>query len=250
MSTKKYHIVYQTTNLINNKIYIGKHTTYNLNDDYLGSGKHLRRAVNKYGKENFRKEILFILETEQEALDKEKELVNLSFICDIMTYNLQVGGNGGWPKGSNHPFLGKKHTNDTKQKISFSNSGKKPTEEVRKKMSNTHKTNGSMVGDKNPAKRADVRLKISLNHADVSGENNSMYGKSHSIETKNLLSKRRKEWFSNPNNINSTKGENNPMYGKGLRIWVCNQETSKLIKKELVEEYIKLGYCLGRKLKL
>ena len=44
-----FFIIYQTTNLINNKIYIGKHQTSDLDDGYLGSGKLLLQAIKKYG---------------------------------------------------------------------------------------------------------------------------------------------------------------------------------------------------------
>ena len=53
------HYVYQITNLINNKKYIGKHSG-ELNDSYLGSGENVKNAIKKYGKENFRKDILYI----------------------------------------------------------------------------------------------------------------------------------------------------------------------------------------------
>lgn len=44
-----YHIVYLTTNLVNNKIYVGVHSTYNLDDGYLGSGKLISKAKEIHG---------------------------------------------------------------------------------------------------------------------------------------------------------------------------------------------------------
>lgn len=91
---KKYHIVYKTTNLINGRFYIGMHSTNKLNDNYLGSGWVLKDAINKYGRENFKKEILYIYNTRKEALTKEAEIVNETFIKDNNNYNLILGGNG------------------------------------------------------------------------------------------------------------------------------------------------------------
>lgn len=42
-------IIYETTNLINGRIYIGAHKTNDINDSYLGSGKYLLKAVKKHG---------------------------------------------------------------------------------------------------------------------------------------------------------------------------------------------------------
>lgn len=88
--------IYKITNLVNNKIYVGKHQTSNLNDAYMGSGKSLKRAITKYGIENFHKEILFVFETEQEMNLKESEIVTSEFVSRQDTYNLCEGGNGGF----------------------------------------------------------------------------------------------------------------------------------------------------------
>ena len=91
-----YYTIYKTTNQINGKIYIGYHSTKDLNDDYLGSGKILNNAIQKNGPENFTKEILYVFPTKEEALEKEKELVNEDFVQRDDTYNMKIGGEGGW----------------------------------------------------------------------------------------------------------------------------------------------------------
>lgn len=91
-----FHVIYKTINLVNNKYYIGYHKTEDLNDTYLGSGVFLKKAINKYGKENFKKEILFIFNNKESALLKEHELVNQDIINDKKSYNLKIGGEGGW----------------------------------------------------------------------------------------------------------------------------------------------------------
>ena len=55
---KNIHYMYKTTCVITKRYYIGIHSTSNINDDYLGSGKRLRYSVRKYGIENHVKEIL------------------------------------------------------------------------------------------------------------------------------------------------------------------------------------------------
>lgn len=87
-----YYTVYRITNLINNKIYVGCHQTKHIDDGYMGSGKLILQAIKKYGKENFKKEILFIFDNKEEMFFKEKELV---FIGEG-SYNLKHGGHGGF----------------------------------------------------------------------------------------------------------------------------------------------------------
>lgn len=92
----KFYIIYKTINLINNKIYIGMHETYDLNDGYMGSGKAIELAFRKYGKKNFNREILFFCKTREEMRQKERELVTEEFINRENTYNLTLGGYGGF----------------------------------------------------------------------------------------------------------------------------------------------------------
>ena len=102
------YIVYQTTNLINNKVYIGVHCTptpYKF-DGYYGSGKYLFRSINKYGKENFKRETLFIYSTLKDAYIKERELVTPKFVKHKDTYNIKTGGRGS-ESGKNSPRYGK-----------------------------------------------------------------------------------------------------------------------------------------------
>lgn len=87
-----YYTVYKITNIINNKIYIGVHSTENLNDSYMGSGYLLKNAIKKYGVENFKKEILFNFDSLKEALIVERSIVNQEFINRPDVYNLTLGG--------------------------------------------------------------------------------------------------------------------------------------------------------------
>lgn len=108
MHEYKYHIIYKTTNLINNKIYVGMHSTDTLNDGYLGSGWILKQAIKKYSKENFKREVLLVLPSRKEAREVEALLVDTEFISRQNTYNLQEGGMGvenQW--GENNSAFGK-----------------------------------------------------------------------------------------------------------------------------------------------
>jgi hypothetical protein len=102
------YTIYKTVNLINGKYYIGAHSTHNINDDYLGSGRAIQAAIKKYGKHNFKKSIIYICSSEEEMFLKEKEIINEQIINDINSYNMTFGGKGGWShidvSGSKNPM--------------------------------------------------------------------------------------------------------------------------------------------------
>ncbi len=93
---KKYHFIYKTTNLLNGKFYIGMHSTDNLQDGYIGSGKRIWYSIKKYGKENFKIEHIEFFPNRDELIQREIELVNEDILKDPLCMNLKTGGDGGF----------------------------------------------------------------------------------------------------------------------------------------------------------
>ena len=92
----KYYFIYETTNNINGKKYIGQHTTSNMDDGYMGSGKLLQRAIDKYGVDNFSRKILAYASTKEELNELEKYYINkFNAIKSDRYYNIAEGGEGG-----------------------------------------------------------------------------------------------------------------------------------------------------------
>ncbi len=100
-----FYTIYRIINITNNKQYIGKHQTNDIDDGYMGSGKLLRKAISKHGLQNFIKEILYVFETEEEMNAKEAELVTEAFCIREDTYNICVGGQGGFGYINNNETL-------------------------------------------------------------------------------------------------------------------------------------------------
>ena len=92
------YIVYEATNLVNGKKYRGAHKQDGDEfDGYLGSGKALKRAIAKYGPENFERRTMFSFDDEAACLLKESEVVDEEWCKRKDTYNMKVGGLGGFP---------------------------------------------------------------------------------------------------------------------------------------------------------
>ena len=88
------HYFYRIDNLINKKFYYGIRTCHCLpgQDPYMGSGTHLHRAFRKYGMGNFKKTILRVLPTRQDAKDLERWIVDDEMVKNPMCYNHALGG--------------------------------------------------------------------------------------------------------------------------------------------------------------
>jgi len=170
---KEYHFVYVTTNLINGKKYVGDHSTDNLEDGYLGSGRPtFNNAKKKYGKENFEKKILEFFDTKLEAFNAQEKYIKIE-----ESHVSQNGYNISWKGGH-----GVKDciSEETKNKLSIATKNWHSTigfsEETKKKLSKSLK-------GKNIGKIRSEEFKQRISEA-TSGENNGMYGKNHSKESK------------------------------------------------------------------
>lgn len=117
--SKIYHFIYKTTCIINNKYYIGLHSTKNINDNYLGSGLILKQAIRNYGKENFKKEIIEYCNTREELKTREKEIITTEMLNDPMCYNIIEGGEA----NAGQYVWNSKHASEIKKRFSEMNTG-------------------------------------------------------------------------------------------------------------------------------
>lgn len=194
---KKYNYVYKITNLVNGKIYIGKHSTDNLDDNYMGSGVILHQAYKKYGLGCFTKEVIDYYNNEEELNRGEIYwIAKYNSTDQNIGYNLTYGGDG---------HLGCKHSQETKIKISEAKKGKCGGEnhpmygkhfsyETRRKMSEAAK--GKRCGDKNGMYGKCLsevsKQKISKSLKGIEPWNK---GKTHSEESKRKMAEARKLYW-------------------------------------------------------
>jgi group I intron endonuclease len=222
-----YGFIYITTNMINGMKYLGQKSFDDNNKwkNYLGSGKALKNAIRKYGKQNFDRNIICFCYSPEELNEAEYTLsVFLNVVEDRNWYNLCYGGEvpigyvatdearskmseaqkarwtdelrqelGEKMSGEGNPFYGKHHTDDTRKTLSEQHTGMKASDEARSKMSQSQTERF-----KDPAERA----KCGWEHTDkqkqahserMSGEGHPMFGKHHSEETKAKISEKHKK---------------------------------------------------------
>ena len=211
------YTVYKTTNNTTGRYYIGVHKTQNPYDNYMGSGKLLKRAIEKYGLDNFTKEVLFIFDTPENAYAKEKELVTIDLLESGECYNLKVGGEGGW----GHL---KQKTPEHRKKICSSGAKTRFLDEDYKKWWYSHRASISVLG-------VEARNRLY--------PEGTFKNRKHTEDTKRKIGE-----------VNSKKqlGELNSQYGT---CWIhhAEQQITKKIKKDELDTYLEQGWIQGRKMK-
>jgi len=215
------HIVYKITNKNDRKIYIGYHKTNDIHDSYMGSGTYLKRAIEDEGVDNFEKEILFVFSTAKDAFEKEAELVDTAFTQREDTYNIALGGHGGWDYVNSRPdqFL-------TEKRLSSLMTNAERTIRWKRKY------------------RTDIRFKQKMDSAirkagKVSMKNNpegTFKGRKHTEEAKAAIGKA---------NSAHQIGKGNSQHGT---CWVSHIELQHTIKihKDYLPDFLEKGYIEKR----
>ncbi len=208
---KKYHYIYKITCSINNKFYIGMHSTDNLEDNYMGSGTYLRNSIKKYGRENFVKEILEFFQDRNSLAEREKEIVNEEILKCRECMNIKPGGFGGCSKG-HQAKMGK--LGGLAYGIRLKNDSV-----FREKIRNIRSAHAKKL------------------HANGAYSYKGFIGKTHSEETKLIIGL---------SSSNHQKGEGNSQFGT---CWMHNESKNIKIKKDELDLYLSSGWTKGRKMK-
>ena len=212
-----FYTIYKITNSVNGKIYIGSHKTTDINDNYMGSGKYLKYAQNKYGIDNFVKTILFVFDTPELMYKKEAELVNECFLLKENTYNLKIGGFGGFD-----------YINQSGKNL-YGNNGK--TSNIKDNFDRGRETQKRLKKE-NPEYSKMISKKISES---LMGRVGTMIGKYHTEEAKKAIGEK---------NSISQKGSKNSQFGS---MWITNGVDNRKIQKECI---IPEGWKKGRIIKI
>lgn len=205
------HYLYKTTCKVTGRYYIGMHSTTNLEDGYMGSGKRLRHSIRKYGKENHVKEILEFFDNREDLAKREKEVVNHNLIKEELCMNLTTGGLGAG-------FMNDEH---------MSKCSKAGSKAFQDKLKNpTYK-------EKHYQKMSLVQKK-SFNESELRKETlkYDWTGRNHTEETKKLIS---------DSNKYTGVGKDNSQYGT---VWITNGSENKKIKRG---DNVPDGWSFGRR---
>lgn len=185
--------IYKITNIKNSKIYVGKDTHDDPN--YFGSGLLITRAIKKYGKDKFKKEILESCTTLAELDKQELYWIQTLNCLNPNGYNILLGSVGGdtftnnpnkeiirekyataakMRVGELNTFFSKTHNETTKRKIALANSSREHTMDCQ--CASCRSKRGEMTnGMQGRHHTEDSIRKMKANRPDYSGDKNPNY---------------------------------------------------------------------------
>lgn len=222
-----FYLIYKITNLLNNKIYIGQHITKNKDDDYMGSGIQLKKDIQMFGLQHFKKEILLECQNRQELNKMQRLLVDEDFVLRQDTYNLKIGGLGGWQ------FINKYHLNNNAEQYKKGN--KKHLQMLKNDLQYAEMFWKRVRQGLQKINKEQIKQKM---RQVWKHKKHPWIGRKHSEQTKKKIGQK---------NAISHKGILNSSYGT---CWIYNLELkeNKKIKKDNLEQWLKKGWEKGRKM--
>ncbi len=209
---KTIHYLYKTTCLITGKYYIGMHSTANLEDGYMGSGKRLRYSLRKHGKENHVKEILEFFESRELLIEAEKQSITADMVVDRMCMNMMSGGTGGFVS---------------------------EVIQLKRSIAGNKKHNENLKSDeiyrKNYSDKVSNGVKMAHQEGRLKGRDGGpLKGRKLSYEHKKKIGERSKIKQS---------GKLNSQYGT---CWVTNEIENKKIKRDELQMWVDIGWKCGK----
>lgn len=250
-----YGYIYLTTNLIDGKKYIGQHRSNIFDKSYFGSGILINKAIEKYGRENFKCEILKECYSDEELNLSEKEFVEKFDASNSDEfYNIARGGLGHtcdpWNKGK-HGTVSEKSLETWKkcQHLPASEKQKKTLAEIRKNISVSEETREKLSKaqkDKICINNGEINKYINKESLDEFLSNGWVIGMI-TTNRKNFYNKFVNTKYSEENKDKLENWKSNLSKAFSGRIWVSNGINSKQIWPEEIDNYISNGWHKGRK---
>lgn len=238
----KYGFIYMTKNLVTGKLYIGQHKrTMNPKDIddtwYLGSGTAFRKAITKYGEENFERTIIYECDNASHLNYMEKIFIDYyNAVEDDKFYNLVVGGNGSSGPRSEEAKQNMRHPYKPMSEEARKHMSREISEEGRKKISESTKLH--LTGYQHSE-----RSKRNMSNAHKGSKSIFKDGIYKYVKESTLEEYLSDGWILR----GSQSGKKMNRKDTGTKVWMHNGDKSKQVLKDRVNEYIQDGWTMGRK---